>query len=540
MTTTTITSEPRPLQDLAQTAVTYQRVSTEEQAAKGGQSEGFSIPAQRQANHHKAEDIGATIVEEFVDPGYSGRTLKRPDLQRMFTYIKTHQVTYCIVHKLDRLARDRLVDLEIQRALIEAGVTLVSVTESIDETPSGTLVHGVMSAIAEFYSKNLASEVTKGMNQKIATGGTPGKAPLGYLNVRKRDPEGHEYRTVEIDPERAPLIKWAFATYAAGDTAVESIAAELTVRGLTTVATPQHPSKPVSKSGLFKMLHNPYYIGKISYKGALYDGSHPPLVDTEVWEHVQRLLDSRAHAGVRFRKHEHPLKGVLYCATCKSRLHLDFARNKQGIRYAYYVCSGRASKRTTCTRKAVPVAVAEDLVATCYQRIGLNESTYQALAKQVDAAFDERMASRSQELGELTTQRKRLEAESEKLLAAHFADAIDLDTLKRHQDRIRAGLAGIDRKLASDHEQYAGQKKYLASAMKLLTHCATMYQRSDDDAKRLANQAFFDKIYIGEDEQPLIELAEPFNALTPDTLSHAGGSSTTTRVRHEGFEPPTF
>ena len=77
------------------------------------------------------------------------------------------------------------MDLQIHGALIEAGVALVSVTESIDETPSGTLVHGVMSSIAEFYSKNLAAEVTKGLTQKIASGGTPGKAPIGYLNIRK-------------------------------------------------------------------------------------------------------------------------------------------------------------------------------------------------------------------------------------------------------------------------------------------------------------------------------------------------------------------
>ena len=36
------------------TAVTYQRVSTKEQASKGGRDEGFSIPAQRQANSRKA------------------------------------------------------------------------------------------------------------------------------------------------------------------------------------------------------------------------------------------------------------------------------------------------------------------------------------------------------------------------------------------------------------------------------------------------------------------------------------------------------
>lgn len=71
------------------TAVTYQRVSTKEQASKGGRDEGFSIPAQRQANTRKAEDLGARIVAEFVDAGESARSADRPDLQRMLEYIET-------------------------------------------------------------------------------------------------------------------------------------------------------------------------------------------------------------------------------------------------------------------------------------------------------------------------------------------------------------------------------------------------------------------------------------------------------------------
>ena len=46
--------------------------------------------------------------------------------------------------------------------------TLVSATENIDETPSGMLLHGIMSSIAEFYSRNLATEVVKGLSQKAA------------------------------------------------------------------------------------------------------------------------------------------------------------------------------------------------------------------------------------------------------------------------------------------------------------------------------------------------------------------------------------
>lgn len=113
------------------TAVTYQRVSTKEQASKGRRDEGFSIPAQREANARKAESLGARIIAEFVDAGESARSADRP-VQRMLEYIETHQITYCIVHKVDRLASNRLDDVEIHRCLVEAGVTLVSATENID------------------------------------------------------------------------------------------------------------------------------------------------------------------------------------------------------------------------------------------------------------------------------------------------------------------------------------------------------------------------------------------------------------------------
>ncbi|MGO1228054.1 MAG: recombinase family protein, partial [Brachybacterium sp.] len=214
--------------------------------------------------------------------------------------------------------------------------------------------------------------------------------------------------------------------------------------------------------------------------------------------------------------------------------------NKQGIRYAYYVCSGRASKRKNCTRRAVPVGVAEQLVADCYQDIAITEDEYTALAAQVEAAFDERLASRSQELAELTENRRRLQNESDKLLAAHFADAIDLETLKRHQDRIRAGLADIDRRLASEHDQHAGARKQLATALSLLVDCATLYARTNDHGKRLANQALTDGIEISEDERATIRLSEPFAALAPtSTSSDVRCSSTSSLVETRGVEPLT-
>lgn len=140
-------------------------------------------------------------------------------------------VAYCIVHKVDRLARNRADDVAIHLALREAGVMLVSATENIDETPSGMLLHGIMSTIAEFYSRNLANEAAKGMTQKAANGGAVARAPLGHLNVHKRDELGRDVPTVEPDLDRAALVKWAFEAYASGNYSTISLREELIDRG---------------------------------------------------------------------------------------------------------------------------------------------------------------------------------------------------------------------------------------------------------------------------------------------------------------------
>src|SRR5680860_254928 len=159
-------------------AVSYLRVSTRDRAYRGGEAEGFSIPAQRDANKRKAASLGAIVVKEFVDRGASAKTTNRPELQGMLDYVSENQVDYVIVHKVDRLARNRADDVEINQALDKAGVRLVSTTESIDQTPSGMLLHGIMSSIAEFYSRNLANEVVKGMTQKVRGGGTVSRCLL--------------------------------------------------------------------------------------------------------------------------------------------------------------------------------------------------------------------------------------------------------------------------------------------------------------------------------------------------------------------------
>lgn len=266
-------------------AVSYLRVSTKKQAEKDGDPEGYSIPAQREGSLRKAQQLGAVIVAEFIDKGESAKSADRPDLQRMLAYVKEHPgISYAIFNKVDRMARNRVDDVQITLALRQAGVSLVSANENIDETPSGMLLPGIMASIAEFYSRNLATETLKGINQKAKTGGTPTKAPIGYRNIRAINEDGKEVRTVDLDPDRATLVSWAFQAYACGNWTLRTLVDELEVRGLTMPPTPKYPARPVNVAQLQRVLTNPYFKGTVVWKGVQYEGRHPRLVDVETWK----------------------------------------------------------------------------------------------------------------------------------------------------------------------------------------------------------------------------------------------------------------
>nr|WP_314902301.1 recombinase family protein [Actinomyces naeslundii] len=488
-------------------AVSYIRVSTREQAQRGGSEEGFSLPAQREANKRKAQSMGALVVKEFADRGESARSANRPELQKMLAYLKEDGgIDYVIVHKLDRLARNRADDVEINRAFEEAGVRLVSTSENIDQTPGGMLLHGIMSSIAEFYSRNLANEVMKGMGEKARNGGTLGKAPLGYVNVRARDENGREVRTVALDEERAPLVRLAFTEYAAGNWTVRGLAEHLNNRGLTIPPTARKPANPVSVRLLQTLLRNPYYKGVISFQGVEYAGAHEPLVDTVTWQTVQDILTAHTN-GERQRMHNHHLKSTIVCGLCGARLLVQHATSRASGTYHYFVCA-RRHRVHDCTFKAVLIDEVEARVAELYQQIRLSSDDRREIERYLRAEFAHIQANREQDIQRLTTRQQQLEDQRHKLLEAHYAGAIPLDLLKKEQEQLTSSILAIQRELDGYTADAALVEQHLTQALDLLEDCSRLYAAAPTHLKKQLNQVFFERILVNpavdEDNYPII------------------------------------
>jgi site-specific DNA recombinase len=541
-------------------AVAYLRVSTVEQARRNREPEGYSIPAQRDDCQRKAQQIEAEIVREFVDRGASARSAARPELQAMLAFIKEQPVRYVIVHKLDRLARNLADHVQIMLAIRQAGAELVSVVEQIDDTPQGQYMETIFAANAQLYSANLSFEAKKGLYKKARLGGTPTAAPIGYLNVRMTV-EGTDVRTVEIDPKRAPYIRWAFQAYATGAYTIETLRGALERRGLVTRPTPTRPEKALGRSQVARMLAHPYYVGIVRYGGAEYEGRHEPLIDKDTFSRAQAILSAHQQAGEKDRKHRHYLKGSVYCGQCGSRMTYARGKSKTGRLYWYFACVGRIIG-TGCQQPYVAAHVVEDKVAAEYAKVRQRQvgaKTHDEWLAHLETVREKLHSAigrmEKANAGEVKRQRERvgqIKARQRKLLDLYTEDGLSKEMLAAKQRELTAELADAEHILRLAQIDREDLETALGKALDLAARMEEAYGAADAQTRRQWNQALFERFEVHADEITDAPMRDEFAVLldrgvparldadrtasgTPALFGQ--GSKESLLAEREGFEP---
>jgi DNA invertase Pin-like site-specific DNA recombinase len=478
----------------------YVRVSSTGQLGRDGDEDGYSIPAQVKACERVAADRGFDVVKVFAERAESARSDNRPVLQEMMKELPGLGVEALIVHKVDRLARNRLDDAQLYQRLVGMGVRLISATENIDATPAGQLMHGMLASFAEYYSNNLAAEVKKGLRQKHASGGTPFRPPVGYkphrVMIGKQD-----IRTVVLDDERAPLVRMAFALYATGDWTLIKLTAHLAQLGLTSRPTVKLAAKPLAVSTVHAMLSNDYYAGIVTYRGKRAVGRHERLVDDETFSKVQMFLMANRH-GERASKHEHYLRSTVFCECCGGRLLFGRHRSRNGSHYEYFSCVNRASRQRSDVACASPhfrVDVVEEKVEDLWSSVRLKPDTIAAVRRDVAQHIAERAEVADREVKRHEKRIREVEEKQRKLLDLFYRDLISEAVFEKEQAQLRedrSAIVALQEATEAAREQVDGQ---LETAIALLADPGSMYRRANPIQRRALNRWFWQRIDVGED-----------------------------------------
>ena len=141
-------------------AAIYARVSTDDQAR-----EGFSIPAQLKRLNAFCKAKGWSVSGEYVDEGYSGRDVNRPQYQRMMSERGLWDVL--LVLKMDRIHRNSRNFTQMMDDLNEWKKQFSSMQEKFDTTSAmGRFVMDIIQRIAQLESEQIGERVKIGMLQR--------------------------------------------------------------------------------------------------------------------------------------------------------------------------------------------------------------------------------------------------------------------------------------------------------------------------------------------------------------------------------------
>ena len=313
-------------------------IYTRKSSAEGLEQDFNSLDAQREASEafiKSQQHEGWTCSKARYDDGaYSGGTLERPALQRLLEDIQTGLVQVVVVYKVDRLTRSLADFAQLVELFDNHGVSFVSVTQQFNTTSSmGRLTLNVLLSFAQFEREitgerirdKLAASKQKGMWMG-------GFVPLGYDVVE---------RELVINEEEAETVRLIFSLYLSLG-GVRALKQELDSRSIVSkkrvsLQGVKRGGRPLSRGGLYKLLNNPLYLGKIRHKEAIYEGNHIGIIDEATWHAIQAMLENNRLAAKNGIRADHPslLAGILYDDKNNSMSPSHAVKN--GKRYRYYV-----------------------------------------------------------------------------------------------------------------------------------------------------------------------------------------------------------
>ena len=314
------------------TAVAYARYSS------AGQRD-VSIEQQLADIRAFAHREGYTIVHEYADHARSGfkDVTARTAFQSMISSAADGSYDTIIAWKVDRFGRNREDSAIYKGKLRRYGVRVLYAMEPIPEGSAGVLLEGMLEATAEWYSRQLSENVTRGMTDNAYKCLYNGTRILGYT----RGPDGR----YAIQPDEAATVRHIFDLYRSGWSSAR-ICRQLNDQGLRTSR-----GKPFQVESLLRIISNERYTGVYIWGDIRVPGGMPAIIEKSVFEEAQRMKEKTArhveHGAVDFL-----LTGRAFCGHCGAAMIGDSGTSKSGTRHYYYSCQAHKARKG-CSKKSV-------------------------------------------------------------------------------------------------------------------------------------------------------------------------------------------
>lgn len=365
----------------------YARVST------GNQEKEETVQSQlSEIKDHITKD-GVLLGDNlsFIDDGWTGSILARPELDRLRDAVKSKLFQVLYVYDLGRLSRDFLNQLILKKEFEEAGIKIISLHDINNVNPESGFAQNMMGLFHDYERIKIAERFRRGKLYKAKNGLLFGWcAPYGYRYVKgdKKDIKGAH----EINPLEAENIKFIFKWFVEEQLTIRQVIVRLYERKIL----PRKSKNGYwSTSTLSRLLRDESYIGttyynkriaveptnpvnKDAYKKVKKSSRKsrskdewlpitiPALIDKNMFLEAQKQLKRNSQFGKRNKVNEYLLSTLIRC-TCGS------TRCGCGVKdHLYYRCTDREKRfplPKQCTSPSVNSSVLDEHVWVAVRKL---------------------------------------------------------------------------------------------------------------------------------------------------------------------------
>lgn len=423
----------------------YARVSSDQQAEQG-----YSLAAQVEDCKRKAEELGAGIVKEYIDDGYSGAYLERPALDSLREALRQKMFAAVICWDVDRLSRNLSHQLLLTDEIEASGAALHFVKANYEASPEGRLFYAIRGAFAGYEREKIRERSMRGKLAMMKQGKIVQDSNVyGY----DFDKTTHAY---VVNAGEAANVREIYRLYLSGIGGVRAVCLHLN-QHLDKYPPPNGRGWVVSTVRDIlarEMYTGTYYAHRVQHvktgarkekksirpRSEWVEMSCPAIISKEMHLEAAALLSKNKRID-HHRQHHNPplLQGIIYCRDCGQMLKVKNGGEK---RTRYYMCwenTAAGISRPGCGARSMQCEIVDNAFWELLENICRNPAKLKAYmestAPTITAPHDE-AKRREAAMQKIKTERAAIMSWFSQQLLTHEEATARLEALRAEENRL--------------------------------------------------------------------------------------------------------